>query len=240
MKTHAKRSPSGAVGWLNCTNWEASPSSSPAADYGTAGHDVAERCFKLGVNAAGFLGTTIRVGDVDILVDQEMVVAVQKYLDYVRMLPGQLLVEVRLPIGHITGEPGAHGTSDVVRLTEDEVIVVDLKLGANPRNKVNAENNPQLGIYGLAAFDEYGFIHDYQRVRMVIVQPRLDHISESTMDLEELHTFRTSIRPASAVNPGPLQCKWCVRRKSCPDLQAQQERQVIDDFADLNEEGMAM
>lgn len=240
MRAHALRSPSGALGWMNCLAWEANPTSSPAADYGTAGHWVAERCLTLGLDAMAYLGTTVQVNGRDILVDQEMVTAVQKYLEYVRALPGQLLVEVRLPIGHITGEPGAHGTSDAVGLSDGKVTVVDLKLGANPRNRVNAENNPQLGIYGIAAFDEYGFVYDFQSVRLVIVQPRLDHISECVMDLAELQVFRASIRPATSIKPGAQQCKWCIRKKSCPDLLAHQARQVIDDFADLSEEALTM
>jgi hypothetical protein len=211
--------------------------SSPSADYGTAGHTLAEQCLNLCRDAIAYLGTTIRVGNADILVDQAMVTAVQIYLDYVRSQRGHLLIEVRLPIGHITGEHGAYGTSDAVLLSEEEVVVIDLKLGANPRNKVNAERNPQLGIYALAAFDEYRLVYDYQRVRMVVVQPRLDHISESTMNLAELEAFRASIRPATSVKAGPQQCKWCFHRKSCPEHLAYQNHQLIDDFADLDKGG---
>lgn len=240
MKAHARYSPSGAFAWLRCSGYESNPASSRDADYGTAGHVLAERCLNSRMNAAAQLGTLIEVGDSSFTVDNAMVVAVQKYLDFVRKLPGILLVEERLPISHITGEADAYGTSDAVRLLPEEIIVIDLKLGANPRNRVNAENNPQLGIYGLAAYDLYSFVYDFQSVRLVIVQPRLDHISESSLSLAELQAFRESIRPAKSVQAGPQQCKWCRHRKVCPERQAFENQQVIDDFSDLSEEELFM
>jgi len=240
VKPHARYSPSSAFAWLRCSGYESNPASSRDADYGTAGHTLAERCLNNRMNAAAYLGEVIRVGESEFVVDGAMAAAVQKYVDFVRQLPGVLLVEERLPISHITGEADAYGTSDALRLLPTELIVIDLKLGANPRNRVSAENNPQLGIYGLAAFDHYSFVYDFQSVRLVIVQPRLDHISESTLNLSELQTFRESIRPALSVQAGPLQCKWCRHRKVCPERQAFETRQVVDDFADLSEEDLVM
>ena len=240
MKVHARYSPSGAIAWLRCSGYESNPTSSPDADYGTAGHTLAERCLNANLDAAAYLGAVIQVSDNTFTVDAAMAAAVQKYLDFVRQLPGVLLVEERLPISHITGEVDAFGTSDALRLLPAELIVIDLKLGANPRNRVSAENNPQLGIYGLAAFDHYSFVYDFQLVRLVIVQPRLDHISESTLTLPELQAFRESIRPAQSVQAGPQQCKWCRHRKVCPERQAFESRQVADDFAVLSEEDMVM
>jgi hypothetical protein len=225
---------------MRCSRYEGNPTSSRDADYGTAGHTLAERCLKTGLDAFTHLKTVIQVGNVAVSVDHAMVAAVQKYLDFVRHLPGLLLVEERLPISHITGEPDAYGTSDAVRLLASEIIVIDLKLGANPRNRVSAENNPQLSIYGLAAFDHYSFVYDFQSVRLMIVQPRLDHISESTLNLSELQTFRESVRPAQSVQAGPQQCKWCRHRSVCPEHQAFENRQVVDDFADLSEEDLDM
>ena len=73
----------------------------------------------------------------DFVVDADMARHVQTYVDYVRDLVkntgGTLLVEQRLPIGDITGEDDAHGTSDAVILTDTEVIVVDLKFGRGER-----------------------------------------------------------------------------------------------------------
>lgn len=240
MKAHARYSPSGAYGWLRCSRYEGNPTSSRDADYGTAGHTLAERCLNNCVDAVAYLGTVIVAGDTEFTVDIAMAAAVQKYLDFVRQQPGLLLVEERLPISHITGEADAYGTSDAVRLLPQEIIVIDLKLGANPRNQVSADNNPQLGIYGLAAYDQYSFVYDFQSVRLVIVQPRLDHISESSLSLAELQAFRDSIRPAKSVQAGPQQCKWCRHRKVCPERQAFENQQVIDDFSDLSEEELFM
>lgn len=68
-----------------------------------------------------------------VTVTQEMVDAVTTAMNFVRQqveLTGGLLeVEQRVPIGHITGEDGAGGTSDVVLLTDDTIRVMDAKFG---------------------------------------------------------------------------------------------------------------
>lgn len=67
------------------------------------------------------------------VVTADMAEHVQTYIDHVRDLVdstgGTLLIEERLPIDNITGEADAYGTSDVVILTDEEIIVVDLKYG---------------------------------------------------------------------------------------------------------------
>lgn len=69
----------------------------------------------------------------DFVVDHDMARHIQTYLDHVRDIVkstgGNLMVEQRLPIGNLTGESGAHGTADAVILTDDEIIVIDLKFG---------------------------------------------------------------------------------------------------------------
>ena len=235
MSKHARYSPSGAHGWMRCSGWESNPHSSPAADYGTAGHTLGERALKTGKNAADFIGQSISVGSTPFMVDENMAHAVQKYVEYVRALPGDLLVEERLPLSHITGEAGAHGTSDAVRLTkEGVVVVVDLKLGANPNNRISAVDNEQLSIYGLAAYDQYKFLGDFKRVDMIIVQPRLDHVSKWTMSIKELEAFRLKVKPATSINPGPTQCKWCRKKSICPELAQSLMDAVAGSFVDLN------
>lgn len=69
----------------------------------------------------------------DFEVDHDMAANIQTYLDLVRDIVkstgGTLMVEQKLPIGNLTGEEGAHGTADALIMTDDEIIVVDLKFG---------------------------------------------------------------------------------------------------------------
>lgn len=267
MTGHAILSPSAASRWLACPGSVALESTCPDesseyADEGTAAHFLGSECLTHNRNAADYIGRTIAItpeGEGAWLadapantrqfdVDADMAEHVQKYLDYVRSLGGELLIEQRLSISFITGEADAEGTSDAVVLLGDELIVVDLKYGRGV--KVDADNNEQLSIYGAAALEEFGIIGDFDRVRMVIHQPRLNHISEWAIPVSALNerTERTrqQARPAFAyigkgaddVAPEDLQpsddaCRFCKAKAFCPALRDKVLSTVADDFVDI-------
>lgn len=237
MSGHAKRSPSGAAGWLACAGWQSDSKGSRFADEGTVAHDIAARCLSGNLPAAGFEGWDIAIdGAEPVKVSPEMVLAVQDYVDYVRDLAaatnGSLMVEQRLPISSITGEPEAHGTSDTVIVAADELTIVDLKYGRGV--PVAADDNPQLQIYGLAALREFSLAQDFKTVRMVIHQPRLGAVSEFVQTVEELEQFAAHValrialhdKNPDARNPGEKQCRWCARKATCEALRSE----VMDQF----------
>jgi Protein of unknown function (DUF2800) len=256
--SHAQLSPSSAVRWMACPGSVAlckdlPDTSSSFADEGTDAHEVAALCLSLGTDAAGYVGTIREKGTI---VGVEMALAVQDYVNYVRDVVkstgGQLLVEQRLPISQITGEADAHGTADVVILAGDELIVADLKFGRGV--PVEADSNPQLQIYALAALQEFGLVSDFTTVRMVIHQPRLGAVSEWTQTVEELEAFgvevgraaertvglaigRTHLRamysPAGEYNPTEKGCKFCKAKATCPALARLVQDTVGSDFDDL-------
>lgn len=76
--------------------------------------------------------------------------------------------------------PGGFGTSDVVIVSEGVVEIVDLKYGKGV--PVDAYQNPQVMLYALGAYATYDILYEFDRVRMTIIQPRLD--SQSTFELE--------------------------------------------------------
>lgn len=244
MAKHAILSPSGASRWARCPgsvaltkDIEDDRSSEHAAE-GTAAHELGEMCLTEGNDAVAYLGRIIEADGFTFEVDDEMAGQVQKYVDFVRGLGGELMVEQRLPITPITGEPDAFGTSDsVVFLPDGEMCIVDLKYGRGV--KVDAEENEQLAIYALAAIEEFGFAYDIKSVRLVIVQPRLDHISEWVLPMTasgndpSIRGFRTRIAEpckraneilagaettAADFNPGEKQCRWCKAKATCPAL----------------------
>ena len=49
-----------------------------------------------------------------------------------------------------------------------------------------AENNSQMRLYGLGALDELGHLYDVKRVRMTVLQPRLDNWSSEELSAQEL------------------------------------------------------
>lgn len=169
-------------------------------------------------------------------VDSDMASYVKRYVQIVQDYAkgGTLLVEQRLPIGHLTGEENATGTADAVVLLDDEIVVIDLKYGRGV--EVSAENNPQLKLYALGALQEYEMLGDFKRVRLVICQPRASHDpSEWAISVEDLQRFAGHVKERAfhALNvlkheqhgalihhlrEGDVQCKFCKAKAKCPKL----------------------
>lgn len=248
---HARLSPSGASRWLRCPGSvvleaEYPDQGSVYADEGTAAHTLAAFCLEDKMQADEYLGEKIRVGAREFEVTRDMAGHVQRYVDFVRQKAEgkMLLVEQRVPIGHITGEEGAAGTADaiVIDATNREIIVIDLKYGMGV--KVEAEENEQAQMYALGAVEECEVLADIDHITMVIYQPRIaDGVSEwriSRADLERfaeraavgadgvreaarIHTAEHGFAgdTAWALNPGDKACRFCKAKSSCPALRAE-------------------
>jgi hypothetical protein len=221
-------------------------SSSSFAAEGTLAHEIASECLISGADPALVIGQPATVDGFDFTIDQTMVDHVKDYMKLVREYAegGELLVEKRVGIGHLTGEEGAGGTSDAIIIKGSEIIIVDLKYGMGVR--VDANDNPQLMLYALGALNEYDLIGDFDTVTMVIHQPRLNHVSEYSIPVSELLTFGDDVVHAAekirwenpSFNPGEKQCKFCKAKATCPALRAEMAEVVggaadISDFADM-------
>lgn len=272
---HAKLSPSGAHRWMACPGsvvLEADypDTGSSYAREGSAAHELAAIVLEGNEpNAQGYVGIKVEFVDngetVLWPVTQDMADHVDDYVKLVRELAEgkTLLVERKVPIGHLTGETGATGTSDVVILdTEQEAItVVDLKYGMGVR--VDADNNPQLQMYALGALEEYGVVGDFSYASMIIHMPRLNHVSEYHVSTSDLLAFGDEVRDAAAtvdearsvadigvdsyLRPGEKQCRFCKAKATCPALRAEVTEIVggsaaatVDEFADFLPETVDM
>ena len=238
MSGHAKLSPSSAVRWMTCPGSVAlsggiEDKSSSNADEGSMMHAMAAKSLATGADLGYYVGNIDK--ETGLTFQEKHVADVQFYVDHVMEICGAtggcLSVEERLPIGWMTGEDGAHGTADAVIATHDELIIVDAKFGFK---EVEAERNPQLLMYAAAAYNELKVAYDFQRIRVVISQPRLGAKPEYTCTVDELNDFVGNVIAASqAVGfapeklvPSPKGCQWCRAKAICPALR----EDVLADF----------
>lgn len=271
--THAKLSPSSAHRWLTCPASSIMEVGKPdtTSEYaaeGTAAHFLAETCLTDEVNTSDIRGETIRVTsrglcaflDADnandhhfafnFEVDASMAGYVQDYIDLVLSMKmstnGDLEIEQSLPLTPITGEAEAYGTADSVIVADDELIVIDLKYGQG--NRIDADDNPQLKLYGLAALLQYEILGDFKRVRLVVSQPRLNHVSEWTISTDNLKAWgKTVSNTAKLIDtldetsdltdlfaPSEDACKYCKAKAECKPYAEFVHRTVADEFEHLD------
>jgi hypothetical protein len=275
-KTHALLSPSGASRWTRCPGSVVLEQGQPDrvgihAASGTVMHSVAEMCLndpdiagrgRTIVNAEAYVGRVFESDGFSIEFDMDMADTVNEYVSLVGNIVDPsagdiLLVEQSVPLEHLTGEQGATGTADVVGITRDgtELVVIDLKTGRGVQ--VFADNNEQLYMYALGALEQHDLFYDFERVRMVIVQPRLHHVDECVVPIDEVRAkaewFKvraTSVRnaqrdmaalgPSFYLDPGEKQCRFCKAKAICPALRQEVTTIVSQcqssDFDDLTAE----
>lgn len=253
---HALLSPSGAHRWTVCFRSPLMEKGLPDTsnpeyrDEGTCAHSVGAACLTEGKPATAYIGRRFDVGPHKTYeFTADMAEPVQTYVDAIRTYStgNEMFVEIDVPIDGITGEEGATGRSDVIILTADgeEIQVHDLKFGMGVR--VDAEENPQGMMYGWGALQKYDVIGEVKRVRIVIHQPRLDHLSEWVVRVEDLRAFveRTQGVASLALDvynggiyegemfglvPGEKQCKFCKAKATCPALTAKVAEELGVDF----------
>lgn len=274
--SHARLSPSSAHRWMQCAGSvvlekDFPNTSSTHADEGTAAHFLGSECLEQGKDATDFLNQHISIKSngqaiweqrPEVItsriytVDLEMAEYVQKYIDLVRSQAegNQLLVEQRVDFSDFVGVPNSFGTGDAIIISDTEIQVHDLKYGRGV--KVDAENNEQLRLYGLGALNVFGAFGDFETVRMVIHQPRLGHVSEEVLTVEDLYKFAAEAQYQALIianlqegldcgdgaaieefeaslNPGEKQCHWCKAKASCPALTKKVIQTVAGEFEDL-------
>ena len=260
-RKHAKLSASGSSRWLACPGSvlleEGLPdTTSEFAEYGTAGHELAETCLREDVPAHNFAGIDFNKSDSypdGFEADEEMCEAVQMYLDYCNNVPGgEPFIEERVNFSQWV--PEGFGTADFIRVEEPTGVidpktihVVDLKMGKGVR--VFAEDNPQAMLYalGVTTMGEKGYYSSYDEVNVVIVQPRLDHISEWRTTVGHLRDWgRDTVVPSATkawnkepvFKPGEKQCRFCKASPTCKALLEHSLQTVMHDFDEIPEGDM--
>lgn len=210
--------------------------SSVYADEGTAAHHVAEMCLIKKINAAEFPEKSVRVNGKDYPVTEEMIDAVQLYLDtlradlYALSLTEDVGLEIEKKFNLDHFYDGLWGTCDaVIRQPFGCVRVYDLKYGAGVA--VDAEDNAQAMYYALGAIGIDSELYD--DIELVIVQPRAHHgdgpVRRCKMTVGELLKWAIEVLlPAAKATEDPEaplctgeHCRFCPALAVCPAQQAQ-------------------
>lgn len=242
---HAKLGPSGAAKWLTCT---AAPrleetlppeEESEYAAEGTYWHSWGEIELSARMGKLTERQRKMRLKKLRQSEDGKKFYSldgqrhVERYCDLVMEEAAEMegfvegFVEVRVDLTEWV--PGGFGTADCVLLGESEIRVIDLKMGQGVA--VQAEHNPQGMLYGLGALRHYDAIFDIKRVRVMIIQPRLNSVSAFEIAAEDLLAWAdTVVRPAALAAdtgegavfaPSEEACRWCLAKAVCrPRMEA--------------------
>ena len=249
---HALLSASAASRWLACP-----PSarlcaklegifgeqSSPYAAEGTKAHSLAELKLRHAIgeiNDFSFKEQVKALGEIS----RQMERATNQYMDIVlgKLYAAQaidpaakLLLEQRLDFSPWV--PSGFGTGDAIIVSTHTLEVIDYKNGTGVA--VSAVNNPQARLYGLGAYNAFGVIYEFTHVRMTIVQPNIDSVTEETMTTDELLEWGESIKPTAELawygkgefNPSDKACRFCRARALCAARAAAAMRGFTSGFA---------
>lgn len=158
------------------------------------------------------------------LYEDEMLRHTDTYLDYISQVvhsynsPPFITVEKRVDYSEYV--PKGFGTSDCIIIGGNNIHVIDFKYGKGVQ--VTAENNPQMKLYALGALLAYSMLFDIKTVKLSIVQPRRDNISEWELSSEELFSWANSIKPTAQMafnGKGDYaagdHCRFCKAKALC-------------------------
>lgn len=187
----------------------------------------------LGINDFRFKALRNELGDIpkdmEQATDSYCDIVMEKYLSAKEADPGaQLYLEQRLD--YSAWVPSGFGTGDCIIVSDSLLEVCDYKHGKGI--PVDAVGNPQLRLYGLGAMERFGRLYDFQSVRMTIIQPRLDSVSEETLTCDDLTSWAAEevVEKAKQAWTGSGEfvpgehCRFCAAKAVCSARVAQAMR----------------
>ena len=257
---HAILGPSGAHRWLICTpsarlEYGIPDSGSTYAKEGTLAHHIGELLLRKRWQDED-ITAAMEQAKADPLYSGSMLEHMEGYADFVeermaeaatRCADPRIFIEQTIRFDEYV--PEAFGTADCLILSDGLLDVIDLKYGKGV--PVQAEENPQMRMYGLGCYLALSWAYEISTIRMTIYQPRLDNVSVATMTAKELLDWAENyLKPRAALAwegkgefcPNEEACRWCRAAPICRanrDYQLEIARHEFTDPALLTDEEVA-
>lgn len=244
---HALLSASSAHRWLYCTpsarlEEKLPDTESEAAREGTLAHALCELKLRHYFYTPDFskrkYSAAVKKLQKDPLWQPEMDRYTDDYADYVKSIalsaPCAPAVRIEQRVDYSTYAPEGFGTADCLLIGGQALIVIDFKYGKGV--PVSAEGNPQLSLYALGAYEAYRILFDIRKVRLVVIQPRINNISEWETSVEELLQFGELVKQRAEMaysgdgefKPSPEACRFCRAGATCRARSDHNVRQAFD------------
>ncbi len=195
---HAILSASGASRWMACPpsarleqNYE--NKTSPYAAEGTLAHELGEITLQkeLGLISTRKFNSAVKKIKENELFTADMPDYVEIYVDTcmekvaeAKAKTPDAVINLEQRLDFSQWVPEGFGTGDMVIIADGTIEIIDLKYGKGV--PVSAVDNKQMRLYALGAIAEFSFLYDIEKVKMTIVQPRLDSISTDEIMADEL------------------------------------------------------
>lgn len=233
-RQHALLSASSAYRWLYCTpsarlEEQFPDTTSESAAEGTLAHELAEAKVRNYFHSVDFgkrkLNNFIKKQKENKLWNDEMLGYTDDYLDYVKSaalgMKHQPSVAIEKEFSYDMYASEGFGTADCILISGGLLHIIDFKYGKGV--PVSAEGNPQLSLYALGAYEAYKLLYPIERIRLAVVQPRLNNISEWETTLTELLAWGEYVKKKAALawegkgdySPGASTCQFCRAKKQC-------------------------
>jgi len=233
-RAHAKLSASGASRWATCPGSVQMEDGIPDresiyAQEGTLAHEMSELKLKHYLDPKGFgkrkLNAAIKKLKENKLYQAEMESYTDTYVDFIKekalSFSSNPYIEIEKRVDFSRWVDGGFGTCDCVLIHGSTLSIIDLKYGKGV--PVSSEQNEQLILYALGAYDAFNLIYNLDKIELNIVQPRINNFSTWEISLTELllwgDYFKVQAEKALGGNgelvPSAKACKFCKARDIC-------------------------